>query len=1030
MMTVLQVALANLVVASLLAALATLAGRFWRRPALVHSLWLLVLLKLVTPPLVPLPVAWLEHPDTTAATSPTRATATPAGYQVVALAPPTIRPAATRVTVLIEVRPGVLLDTSTGLFVRDPSQVMARETEEWLLQNAGSLANESASVSAVEVAPAAGSPPAPRWTWGTVLASAGWLWLAGSVAWFAWVTLCLVRFQRLLRCATPAPPELQEQARALAARLGLRRGPAVWLIPGPLPPMIWAAFGPARLLFPAQLLVRLDADGRAALLAHELAHLRRRDHWVRWLELLAVGLYWWCPLSWWARRQLQVHEEECCDAWVVAELPPRAYASAILETIDFLADAWPRLPAAASGLGRLPSLKKRLTAIMQRSTPRRLSRAGWLAVLACAALLPVRPTPARPAVRPQGAPRQDAKPPVPSAPVLPEALLFDPRPLPLQSAPLPAECAVLSPDGQLLAAAYGVHNTPGEVRVWDLATGNVRFAFKEPAGVRSVVFSPDGTLLAAGDFSNLVKLRDATTGKVLAVLRGHTSAVNSVAFRPDGKTLASASLDHTVRLWDVYTHQPKSILRGHTDWVFSVAFSPDGKTLASCGRDRTARLWDVDTGKEQFVLKGHANAIEMVVFAPDSATVATASWDRSVKLWDVATGRLKASLGGHTSSAMCIAFSADGKTIATGSGDRTIKLWDAATNQVLATLEGHTDTVFSIAFTADGKKLVSASPDTTVRLWDVADRKEVTMYQRPGDRAEDRPVVLALNYSPDGKTLAVGTEDRNVSLRDVESGLLLRTLTGHEDVVTGVCFSPDGTTIATASPDRTVRLWDAATGKEVRVLKGHTSWVYAVAFSADGKTLASAGYDKTIRLWDPTTGKEKGTLLGHTASIRALAFSPDDKRLASAGSDRIIRLWDLKTLEEQGKLQGHQGTVRALAFAPDGATLASAAEDGARLWDVLTGKTRAPLTGHTGEVWSLGYSPQGKSVITGGADTTVRVWDAGSGQLRATLRGHTDGVAAVALAPGGRQLASGSHDKTVKLWTGMPPSAPTATKKQ
>ena len=182
--------------------------------------------------------------------------------------------------------------------------------------------------------------------------------------------------------------------RELAVRLGLRRCPVVWLIPGPLPPMVWAAFGPARLLFPAALLGRLDAEGRAALLLHELAHLRRCDHWVRWPELLAVGLYWWCPLSWWARWQLHLHEEECCDAWVVGELPPCADAGAILETIDFLAEARPAVPVAASGLGRLPSLKKRLTAIMQRRTPKRLSAAGWLAVLVCAALLPLRPAPA------------------------------------------------------------------------------------------------------------------------------------------------------------------------------------------------------------------------------------------------------------------------------------------------------------------------------------------------------------------------------------------------------------------------------------------------------------------------------------------------------------------------------------------------------------------------------------------------------------------------------------------------------------
>ena len=105
-------------------------------------------------------------------------------------------------------------------------------------------------------------------------------------------------------------------------------------------------------LHPADLLARLDADQRDALLAHELAHVGRRDHWVRWAELVAVCLYWWYPLAWWARRRLQAHEEECCDAWVAAELSPRAYATAILETIDFLSGA--AVPAMTSAAGGAP----------------------------------------------------------------------------------------------------------------------------------------------------------------------------------------------------------------------------------------------------------------------------------------------------------------------------------------------------------------------------------------------------------------------------------------------------------------------------------------------------------------------------------------------------------------------------------------------------------------------------------------------------------------------------------------------------
>ncbi|HMC65547.1 MAG TPA: M56 family metallopeptidase, partial [Gemmataceae bacterium] len=131
------------------------------------------------------------------------------------------------------------------------------------------------------------------------------------------------------------------------------------------------------------------------LLTHELAHLRRSDHWVRGLEFLATGLYWWHPVVWWARREIREAEEQCCDAWVVWALPAaaKAYALALVETVDFLAEARPVLPPVASGIGHIHTLKRRLTMIMRGTTPRALTWGGLVAVLGLATtLLPLTPT--------------------------------------------------------------------------------------------------------------------------------------------------------------------------------------------------------------------------------------------------------------------------------------------------------------------------------------------------------------------------------------------------------------------------------------------------------------------------------------------------------------------------------------------------------------------------------------------------------------------------------------------------------------
>jgi hypothetical protein len=162
------------------------------------------------------------------------------------------------------------------------------------------------------------------------------------------------------------------------------------------------------LLLPAGLWPKLDNQQRAALLLHELAHWWRGDHWIRVLELATTCLYWWHPVVWWARRELHEAEEQCCDAWVVWALPgaARSYALALVETLDFLSEARPALPAVASGVGQVPDLRRRLTMIMRGSVPRRLGWCGFLSVAGIGAvLLPLLPTWAQDGPAPEQPPK-------------------------------------------------------------------------------------------------------------------------------------------------------------------------------------------------------------------------------------------------------------------------------------------------------------------------------------------------------------------------------------------------------------------------------------------------------------------------------------------------------------------------------------------------------------------------------------------------------------------------------------------------
>ena len=1018
MRTLVEIGLLNALSAGVLAVAALAARRWSRRPALVHALWLLVLLKLLTPPLLPVPVLAPEE-------EPAPAVVAPAPPRLVARTASAVRVQSSRkFTLSIDLARAA----ESGELVLIPETDTPAEFVE--VEEAGAMeAEEPAATVAPPAAPKADkSLSLPAWLFDAV----GLVWLAGCIVWFAVTGRRVVRFHRLLGYARPAPASLQGRADALARRLRLARTPSVWFLPGALPPLLWALGGRPRLFFPRALLEQLDDEGRDSLLLHELAHLRRRDHWVRVLEWLTLGLYWWNPLVWYGCRALHAAEEECCDAWVVSERPDAApaYAGALLETVDFLAGARLALPPAASGFGRMYSLKRRLTMIMHGTTPRGLPPAGRLALLVLAlVLLPLVPGRARPQVRQT----ETAAAASSTEPAEEEAPTVESTPRTILGGGGDVWSVAISPDGKILAVgAGGVGEQPGDLHLWDLAKGEELAAIREEKPIRRVAFSPDGLTLATGSFDTTIKLRDPKTGEVRRVLRGHTAAVNDVAFTSDSKTLVSAGLDNTVRVWDVATGAERRILKGHADWVVGLAVSRDGKFIASACKDGTAKVWDLHTGKELLTFKGHANWVECVAFAPDSRTIATGSFDSTIKLWQTETGRELRTLTGHNGQLDAVAFAPDGKTLASAGSDNTVRLWDTNSGESLGVLDGHTSIIYGLAFSPDGKTLASGSWDKTVKVWDVEAQKERATLQARIHRPENSAPILAMACSPDGKKLAVCGEDTTVRLLNAANGQILHVLKGHEDVIGKMAFSPDGKMLATAGFDRVIKLWDTASGKELATLTGHGNWVFCVAFSPDGKLLASGGYDKSVRLWDVAERKCIATLKGHRGSVRDLVFSRDGKTLASASSDRTVKLWDVsdpaKMREPRQTFKGHEGGVRCVAIAPDGRTLASGGEDNmVRVWEAATGKQIGQHQ-HNDLVLAVAFSPRGKMLASSSQDQTTRILDPSSGTQRALLRGHTDAVTSLAFAPDGRALYTGSADKTLKRWpASKPPIRPRVT---
>ncbi len=161
--------------------------------------------------------------------------------------------------------------------------------------------------------------------------------------------------------------------------------------------MVWVPLaGPPYLVLPEELWGLFEATQQDAILAHELAHLKRRDHWVRRLETLVCGLYWWDPVAWWARREVERAEERCCDALVLWALPAAAgaYAEALVMTAAHLSGLRRPFPLGASGVGSLSPLTERLQMILSDPTTVSVKwTVPWALFVVGALLLPFLPAP-------------------------------------------------------------------------------------------------------------------------------------------------------------------------------------------------------------------------------------------------------------------------------------------------------------------------------------------------------------------------------------------------------------------------------------------------------------------------------------------------------------------------------------------------------------------------------------------------------------------------------------------------------------
>ncbi len=323
----------------------------------------------------------------------------------------------------------------------------------------------------------------------------------------------------------------------------------------------------------------------------------------------------------------------------------------------------------------------------------------------------------------------------------------------------------------------------------------------------------------------------------------------------------------------------------------------------------------------------------------------------------------------------------------------------------------HGAEVYAVDFSPEGRTLATAGANRTARLWDLATGSPLSSpLMHDG-------LVRAVTFHPDGNVVATADDAGLIRFWDAITGDPFGKPINCGSPVTAVCFSPEGARIAAANATGSSVLWDFVSRKPIGKWEGDPAPILAVSFSPDGSTLAVAREDGAVHLLDSTTGQPLNEPLAHDASVIRLAFDFAGGRLLTGSRDGGVRVWDIVRKIATIALVD-QGEIRCLSFRADGEVFATSGDAGTtRLWDSSTGRPIGERLDHGARVDCLAFRPDGTAVATGGDDGKIRLWCAATGLPIGPALKHGEAVGGVVFSRDGGRLVSRGRDATVRCWT-------------
>lgn len=301
-------------------------------------------------------------------------------------------------------------------------------------------------------------------------------------------------------------------------------------------------------------------------------------------------------------------------------------------------------------------------------------------------------------------------------------------------------------------------------------------------------------------------------------------------------------------------------------------------------------------------LSGHLSDVTVVAISPDSTLIASGDADGEVRLWQSVDGQLLLKIQAHSSAITSLAWSPDGTTLASSSNDRFVKFWDKQSGEQQKTIEARLlDYVLKVEFTPDGKYLAIAGPECLAVLRDVDTGILYKTYHQRNclPRAGGSVASWGIDFTPQGDEIMLGSGQPRCNCGSIQKWEMdvissNELIYGYNLPVKDLDLSPDGEQIAIAMIGSSfIRLIEADSIYPLRDLAGHMFRVNSVQFSPDGQLIASASNDQRIGLWDASSGEELRMIHEHTDAVTEVEFSPDGTYLVSASRDDQVIIWGI-----------------------------------------------------------------------------------------------------------------------------------------